>query len=262
MLTFYFQLCAKMSKIFTPVNQTRLTNVAIVRMKKNGKRFEIACYKNKVLSWRNKTEKDIDEVLQTHSVFTNVSKGLMAKTQDLEKSFKTSDQTEICKLILAKGELQVSEKERSQQLEQTTKDIANIVAEMCVNSETKRPYSISSIEGSMKEDIHFSVHPTRSAKQQALQVIKQLQEKIPICRAEMRLRFFLPGKEAKKLKEKLTSMVKKIESEEFAGSLEMVCLVDPGCYRQIEDFVGKETRGKGKIDVLNLKEIQDTNETL
>lgn len=45
---------SKMSKIFTPTNQMRLTNVAIVRMKKTGKRFEIACYKNKVLSWRSK----------------------------------------------------------------------------------------------------------------------------------------------------------------------------------------------------------------
>ena len=44
----------KMS-IFTPTNQIRLTNVAVVRMKRGGKRFEIACYKNKVLSWRDKT---------------------------------------------------------------------------------------------------------------------------------------------------------------------------------------------------------------
>ncbi len=43
-----------MSILFTPTNQVRLTNVAIVRMKRAGKRFEIACYKNKVMSWRNK----------------------------------------------------------------------------------------------------------------------------------------------------------------------------------------------------------------
>lgn len=40
--------------IFTPTNQVKLTNVAVVRLKKAGKRFEIACYKNKVMSWRNK----------------------------------------------------------------------------------------------------------------------------------------------------------------------------------------------------------------
>ena len=43
----------KMS-IFTPTNQVKLTNVAVVRLKRKGKRFEIACYKNKVMSWRNK----------------------------------------------------------------------------------------------------------------------------------------------------------------------------------------------------------------
>ena len=40
--------------IFTPTNQIRLTNVAMVWFKKGGKRFEIVCYKNKVLSWRTK----------------------------------------------------------------------------------------------------------------------------------------------------------------------------------------------------------------
>lgn len=40
----------KMARNFTPVNQIRLTNVAIVRQKKGGNRFEIACYRNKVRS--------------------------------------------------------------------------------------------------------------------------------------------------------------------------------------------------------------------
>lgn len=35
-----------------PVTQVRLTNVAVVRLRVGGERFEIACYKNKVLNWR------------------------------------------------------------------------------------------------------------------------------------------------------------------------------------------------------------------
>lgn len=42
------------SKIFTPINQVRLTNVSTVRLKKGGKRFELACYRNKVQEYRNK----------------------------------------------------------------------------------------------------------------------------------------------------------------------------------------------------------------
>ena len=40
--------------IFTPLNQKVLTNVAIVKLKKGGKTFELACYRNKVANWRNK----------------------------------------------------------------------------------------------------------------------------------------------------------------------------------------------------------------
>jgi hypothetical protein len=40
-------------RLHWPAGQKRLTNIAVVRMKKHGKRFEIACYKNKVVNWRN-----------------------------------------------------------------------------------------------------------------------------------------------------------------------------------------------------------------
>lgn len=44
-------------------------------------------------------EKDLDEVLQTNSVFINVSKGQVAKKEDLTKAFGTDDLTEICKQV-------------------------------------------------------------------------------------------------------------------------------------------------------------------
>uniref|UniRef100_A0A8C0WH60 Ribosome maturation protein SDO1/SBDS N-terminal domain-containing protein n=1 Tax=Castor canadensis TaxID=51338 RepID=A0A8C0WH60_CASCN len=69
--------------IFTPTNQIHLTNVAVVRMKRVRQRFEIACYKNKVVGWQSGVEKDLDEVLQTHSLSVNVSKGQVAKKEDL-----------------------------------------------------------------------------------------------------------------------------------------------------------------------------------
>ncbi|XP_072024783.1 ribosome maturation protein SBDS-like [Amphiura filiformis] len=253
-----------MSNIFTPTNQIRLTNVAIVRMKKAGKRFEIACYKNKVMSWRNKTEKDIDEVLQTNTVFANVSKGQVAKREDLKKAFDTEDLDEICRKILAKGELQVSEKERHQQLDSMFTDIATIVAEKCVNPETKRPYTVGMIEKAMK-DIHISVKPTKNTKQQALEVIRKLKETetIQIDRAQMRLRITLPAREAKKLKQKIVPLVKKVEKEDFTSDeFEMVCLADPGCFREMDELVRSTTKGKGTVEVLNLKDVEEGDETL
>jgi len=42
-----------MKGIKQPVGFVKLTNVAVVRVKKKGIRFELACYKNKVHDWKN-----------------------------------------------------------------------------------------------------------------------------------------------------------------------------------------------------------------
>ncbi|XP_064122963.1 ribosome maturation protein SBDS-like [Macrobrachium nipponense] len=244
------------ARINTPTNQIRLTNVAIVRMKKGGKRFEIACYRNKVLSWRQKVEKDLDEVLQSEAVFTNVSKGQVAKKEELMKSFGSDDQKKICLEILEKGELQVSDKERQANQESSLKEIACIVSEKCINPETQTPYTVAMIENAMK-DLHFSLNPKRNNKQQALQVIKQLQETIPIQRAQMKINVTIPAKEAKKLKEKITPLMK-VESESFDPDLNIVGLIDPGHYRTIEELIIGPTKGRAKVEVMSLKEISDT----
>ncbi|XP_076646298.1 SBDS ribosome maturation factor [Halictus rubicundus] len=251
-----------MSMIFTPTNQIRLTNVAVVRIKKAGKRFEIACYRNKVVSWRNKLEKDIDEVLQTHTVFINVSKGQVAKKEDIIKAFGTDNQTEICKLILTKGELQVSDKERHSALDSMFKDIATTVADKCVNPETKRPYTVTMIEKAMK-DVHFSVKPNRNAKQQALDVIPQLKATMPLERAQMRIRVAVTSKEARKIRDKIIKLAPKLENENWDnGTLNLVCLIDPGQYREIDELVRSETKGSGFLELLNLKEVIEGDEIL
>jgi ribosome maturation protein SDO1 len=61
--------------------------------------------------------------------------------------------------------VQVSDKERKQELGALFKDVASILVEKCINAETQRPYTIGLIERALKE-IHFAVDPKRSAKQQ------------------------------------------------------------------------------------------------
>lgn len=204
----------------------------------------------------------MDEVLQTNQVFTNVSKGAVAKKEDLMKAFGKDDHTEICKEILAKGELQVSDKERHTQLESLFKDIATNVADKCVNPETKRPYPVTMIEKAMK-DAHFSVKPNRNAKQQALDVIKLLKETMPLERARMRLKIVFSGKEARKLKEKVVKLSGGVEQEDWEGAnVTLICVIDPGLYRQMDEIVRSETKGQGTLELLNLKEVVEGDEVL
>lgn len=237
-----------MSKtILQPIGQKRLTNVAVVRLKRHGIRFEIACYKNKVLSWRSGVEKDLDEVLQSHTVYSNVSKGILAKSKDLIKSFGTDDHEKICSEVLNKGELQIAGKERESQLSSQFRDIATIVMEKTINPETDRPYTINMIERLMHE-VHFAVDPHKGSKQQALDLIRELQKQFPLKRSPMRLRLIIPEIQEANFLQKLQTWNPCIVSKEVSGNqLSMVCQIEPGHYRDCDGLVRD---CKGRLEIL------------
>lgn len=242
--------------ILQPIGQKRLTNVAVVRLKKRGNRFEIACYKNKVLSWRSSVEKDVDEVLQSHTVYTNVSKGVLAKSKDLVAAFGTDDQTKVCLEILDKGELQVAGKERESQFQSQFRDIATIVMQKTINTETQRPYTISMIERLM-HDIHFAVDPSSSSKKQALDVIRELQKQFPIKRAPMRLRLILSEEHMSALLEKLNGWDANIVSKDESGN-QLICEMDPGLFRDC-DALMRSLQGKLEVLAVNVHVESDTH---
>jgi len=223
--------------------QVKLTNVAVVRMKKNSHRFEVAAYKNKVVNWRSRVETDIREVLQVPSVFTNVSRGIHAKASDLLEVFGTDDKLKCAMVILDKGEMEMGELERQSQYEGLFRDIATTVAEKCVNPSTRRPYPVSFIEKALR-DVHFSVVPTKSAKQQILKAVTSLKSILSIERAKMQLRLTVLSKNCGEVKAWLDSMDPEMTTgessiigssvgEEDVTSLEV--LADPGLYRAIEE---------------------------
>lgn len=288
-----------------------------MRLKKGKKRFEIACYKNKVLEWRNGIEKDLDNVLQIPNVFLNVSKGQSAPTSDLTKAFgKGLSTDDIILEILSKGELQVGEKERHAQLERVHNEVIGIVAGKLVDPKTKRVYTPGMIEkaldmlsaqGSQSQQVdkntsgnatpdtgedgeakpkpkeHIAnwtgVVATKSAKSQALDAMKALiaHQPIPVARARMRLRITCPTsilKQAAKsvapktvsaegddseekskgtVKDRILSYIEQVETQDVMGSeWEVVGYVEPGAFKGLGDFIGGETKGQGRVEVLEM----------
>ncbi|KAJ2928908.1 hypothetical protein H1R20_g8354, partial [Candolleomyces eurysporus] len=240
-----------MPQIQQPSNQIKLTNVAIVRLKKGGKRFEIACYKNKVQEWRTGVETNLDDVLQISNVFVNVSKGEVAKTGDLQKAFGKTDVEAIVAEILKKGEVQVNEKEREHDLTSLRKEIATLVAEKCVDPETQRPYSVGIIEKAMAE-AGFSVKQGKTAKSQVSECIKLLQAEsnLPIERAKMRIKVTVPAEGYPGLKEKVLESADTVEHEETGEETELVMLIDPSQFRVINELLQKECKGHGRLETL------------
>ncbi|KAK6200137.1 SBDS protein C-terminal domain-containing protein [Scheffersomyces amazonensis] len=255
-----------MAVINQPNSQIRLTNVSLVRMKKGKKRFEIACYQNKVQDWRSKVEKDLDEVLQIPQVFQNVSKGQVANNDDLKESFGTTNQEQIILEILNKGEIQLNEKERSANLQQKQNEFLTIISTKCINPKSKKRYPPSMIQKALNE-IKFHLNPTKPAKLQALDAIKLLVEKqiIPIARAQMKIKIVLIRKlHPKVFNDEIIQYIDHIEDEDKTDkTFQCVGIIDPINYRKlvsiIEEGEGKKVaKGEGSIEVLDMAAIKET----
>lgn len=242
-----------------PASQIKLTNVSMVKMKKGKKKFEIACYQNKVQDWRLKVEKDLDEVLQIHQVFTNVSKGQVASNEDLLTSFGLTDTDLIIQEILDKGEIQLNEKERHANIQQKTNEFLTIISTKCINPKSKKRYPPSMIQKVLNE-LKFHLSPTKPTKQQALDAIKLLvaEQMIPIARAQMKVKIIVASKVKKQLfDEKIKELIDSVE-EEIPGTktFECIAIIDPVNYREIVEIVEKK-KNDAMIEVLDMAAIKE-----
>ncbi|CCE63401.1 hypothetical protein TPHA_0E03110 [Tetrapisispora phaffii CBS 4417] len=224
-----------------PSGQIKLTNVSLVKLRKNKKRFEIACYQNKVQDYRKGVEKDLDEVLQIPQVFVNVSKGLAAPKDDLLKSFGTDDIDLIIKEILLKGEIQLHEKERQIMLNKINNEMLTIISTKCINPKSKKRYPPTMIYKALQE-LKFSPVINKPAKSQALEAIRLLVSKqiIPIARAKMDIKITIENLELVESKDseiipKITKYFLQPTINKTDAIKKWVCsgLIDPVSYRDL-----------------------------
>ena len=228
-----------------PVSQVPLTNVAIVKLKKNGIKFEIACYPNKVSNWRDNIEKDLDEVLQSKEIFSNVQKGVYAKQADLHKAFGKALDQDIIKIILQEGELQVNELERKSQQDNILKDIATIISEKCVDSVSGCPVPYTMIMRAL-EEIHVNIKPNQPAKKQALIIIKEHKEKLGLERAKMRIRLTYPPNSFGLLQNLIEQIISETTKED--AKIVLIGLIQPENYRLIFNII-KENHLEAEVNL-------------
>lgn len=121
---------------------------------------------------------------------------------------------------------------------------------------------------------------TKSAKSQALDAMKALiaHQPIPVARARMRLRITCPNsilKQAAKaapkregdhdgedgseekakgsVKDRILGYIEQVESQDVLGEeWEVVGFVEPGAFKGLGEFIGGETKGRGRVEVLDM----------
>ena len=175
-----------------PVGQKVFTNISIVKLKLGKSRFELACYPNKVQDYRDKKEKDINEVLQAQEIFTDAIKGDLVPRKVLKEVFPKMSYQEIIKLILDKGDIQTGEKEREKGTANFKRYISNIIVQKTYNTDNGLPFPQDIITQAL-DNINFKYNEKENEKKQALKAIKELinQKILPIERKLIQLKISL-----------------------------------------------------------------------
>ena len=137
--------------------------------------------------------------------------------------------------------------------------------------------------GVAKESGALTTDTPIRAPPQAIDLIKQLQatSTLPIMRAQMRVRITMPSKDGKRIKTQVLALVDKVEDDDWADEWELVrfnalalgvCrltllltlldlvqvgLIDPGAFKQIDELIQRELKGKaGRIETLSFAAVE------
>lgn len=124
---------------------------------------------------------------------------------------------------------------------------------------------------------------TKSAKSQALEAMKALiaWQPIPLSRARMRLRVTCPTSILKQgvkgpkrhtqedgdadgekatgtVKDRMLSYIEQVETQDTEGQeWEVVGFVEPGAFKGLGEFIGAETKGRGRVEVLDMAVVHE-----
>lgn len=252
-----------------PLSQRRHTNIAVVRYTKNGVKLEIACYKNKVTSYRSGVENRLDEVLQVDRIFTNVGRGWVASDKDIQSVFgKETSEQEAIKFMLDHGELQVAQQERSAEMDELFKDISVIISQKCVNEKTMHPFPAQVIEQSLRS-LGVVIKLDQPAKKQALAFIHQLVEShiIPIARMKMKVRCITNGNAVSSVVSwcadngvDIVETQDKLDTDSSLGSL--LVLMPPHLFRSMEAFVKAELPPSSSLHMVESSAMEEVADSI
>uniref|UniRef100_A0A8C4QFD1 Ribosome maturation protein SDO1/SBDS central domain-containing protein n=1 Tax=Eptatretus burgeri TaxID=7764 RepID=A0A8C4QFD1_EPTBU len=157
-----------------------------------------------------------------------------SKHKDTMMAFGTKDTTEICRKLLGKSRVCKCQRVSRQHF---------------INPTSERLYPPGEVELAVM-DIHFTVKPGWSRKQQALEVIRRIKETVPIEIALMHLRVQVGGANAKWLCQCIMPLIKVVDSKKWDEDLlEIECLADdPDSFRELSEMLGlsEHPRCQGK----------------
>ena len=198
----------------------------VARIKIKGKNFEIMVDCDKALALKKNKDANVTNVrdaLAIDEIFNDYKKGLKVSTSDLKSCFGTEDIYEVAAKIISDGEIVLPQEYRDKEREQKFKQIVDFLVKNSIDPRTKAPYTAERITSALKE-VGVRIDEKRSADEQALSIIKQIESKIPIKIATIKLKITIPAAHTGKVYGLLSKFNK--AKEEWLSDGSLMCIID------------------------------------
>jgi len=228
-------------------------HINLARIKKNGRKFEIVIDPDNAVLYKAGKLEDIREVLIAERIFEDVQKGVFSPKQDLDTAFPKMETLDIAKLILTKGELQLSAKYRDAKQEEKRRTIIESIHRNSINPQNNLPHPVTRIENAMAE-ARIRIDDNKPAHDQIQSIVKKLQTILPIKFEHKHVQVHISSKYSKKYYKVLHQFGRVLNEEWLSDGCYLGTVEVPaGLYPDFIDDLNKKTHGGAEIKLLASK---------
>ncbi|KUH33318.1 RNA-associated protein [Thermococcus celericrescens] len=225
----------------------------IARLKTHGETFEILVDPYLARDFKEGRDVPIEDVLATPYVFKDAHKGDKASEHEMEKIFGTSDPYEVAKVILRKGDVQLTAEQRRQMIEDKRRYIATVIHRHAVDPRTGFPHPVDRILRAMDEaGVHVDLF--KDAEAQIPGVIKAIRPLLPIKMEMKVIAVKVPGDYVGKAYGEIRKFGK-IKREEWGsdGSWMFLIEIPGGIEEEFYEKLNALTRGEAVTKLIERK---------
>lgn len=223
----------------------------VARITKEGHNFEILVDCEKALDLKNGKNVDIEDVLATTDIFSDVKKGEHAA--NLERFFGTEDAFAVAKKIVREGEIQLTTEYKAKIREEKRKRIVDLIHRNTINSDTNLPHPPQRIMNAL-EEAKVRIDEYKTAEEQVKDIVTKIRSILPLKYELREISIRIPAAFAGKSLGMIKQYGKVLKDEwQNDGSLVVILDIPAGLQVELEDKISSVTKGGAETTVLNRK---------
>lgn len=219
----------------------------IVRYSAGNDKFEILVKPDPALEYKLGKKMDISNIMISDEIYSDANKGTRCSSEKLMKHFKTTDQLEIAKQIMDKGDLNLNTDQRRKMIEEKKRQIVEYINKNFVDPKSHMPHPISRINAVLDE-ARVGIDPFKRLDDQLKNIIEPLRKIIALKSEILELTVTVPSQFSGQ-SFSVFKTIGEIKSEQWLsdGSLQVILSMNAGMKSSFLDRIGTATKGSAQV---------------